>query len=140
MAGNNWLHNKYPGFGPGSTSSVANTNPADANLMNLLNELRTGESVETLPSIVNRFEPGVSEEVPMQQGYSDQYGTYDEYGNVVDYYLGTSPTGGVAEPRGAGGAHDSINMLQLQNDPQEAIKNNPSLLNSLLQHIMSLFK
>lgn len=43
---------------------------------------------------------GTSEELPSQLGYSDEYGTYDESGNVIDYYKGTSPTKNVAEPSG----------------------------------------
>ena len=44
---------------------------------------------------------GFSEEVPpLQEGYSDETGTYDEYGNVLDYYKGMSPTQNVAEPSG----------------------------------------
>ena len=44
---------------------------------------------------------GFSEEVPpSQEGYSDETGTYDEYGNVQDYYKGMSPTQNVAEPSG----------------------------------------
>ena len=42
----------------------------------------------------------VSEEVPLQAGYSDKEGTYDEYGTMVDYRGGLTPTLNVAEPRG----------------------------------------
>lgn len=43
---------------------------------------------------------GVTEAMPTQPGYSDEYGTYDESGDVIDYYKGTSPTQEVAEPSG----------------------------------------
>lgn len=46
------------------------------------------------------YGPGVTDELPMQPGYSDKYGTYDESKNVIDYYKGTSPTKNVAEPSG----------------------------------------
>jgi len=107
------------GFGFGHSTG-------DYDLMRLLEKEQTGVTEEVLPSILNRLLPtGVSEEVPMQSGYSDPYGTYDEYGNVVDYYKGTSPTLTVAEPSQTGMAHDAIDS--------EIMKNNPTLMKFLLQ-------
>ena len=77
---------------------------------------------------------GFSEEVPMQAGYSDESGTYDESGQLIDYlnkarYEGRTQEDwrNISEPSGM--AHDAIDSEIMK----DTVKNNPSLMKFLLQ-------
>ena len=116
------------GFGFGHSTG-------DYDLMRLLEKEQTGVTEEVLPSILNRLLPtGVSEEVPIQPGYSDESGTYNEYGQLIDYlnkarYEGRTQEDwrNISEPSGM--AHDAIDSEIMK----DTVKNNPSLMKFLLQ-------
>lgn len=74
-----------------------------------------------------------------QLGYSDEFGTYDDLGNVIDYYKGLSPTANVAEPsplaKLADNAHSPLDREIMLNSEEDywnsVIVQKPELLTKI---------